>query len=89
MDIHMGQPPAQDAPNHILNALNSDCLQECFRRLPTHADFLNVASVYNKFRANARASKLKHFDCTFEQLIGGKQFGHSIRICQQNILEFF
>lgn len=54
-DVHMDQPPAQDSPNHILNALNNQCLQECFRRLSTHRDFLNVANVCQRFRENARA----------------------------------
>lgn len=47
-------PPAQDAPNHI-TALNNRCLQECFRRISSHQDFLNVANVCQRFRANARA----------------------------------
>lgn len=54
MDIHESPPPAQDSPNHIL-ALNNQCLQECFSRLSTHEDFLNVSNVCQRFRANARA----------------------------------
>lgn len=54
-DLHLDQPPAEDSPKHILNALNNHCLQECFRRLSTHADFFNVANVCKRFRAIARA----------------------------------
>lgn len=46
---------AEDSPKHILNALNNHCLQECFRRLSTHTDLLNVANVCHRFRAYARA----------------------------------
>lgn len=53
-DVYEDQPPAEDSPNHILIALNNDCLQECFRRLSSHEDFLNVANVCQRFRANAR-----------------------------------
>lgn len=54
-DIHVNQAPDHNSPNHILNALNNDCLQECFRRLPSPEDFLNVANVCQRFRSNARA----------------------------------
>lgn len=51
----MDQPPARDSPHHILNALNNHCLQACFRQLSSCEDFLSVANVCQRFRANARA----------------------------------
>lgn len=52
--LEMDDPPAQDSPNHILNSLNNDCIQEIMRRLKTLADILNAAEVCTCFQKNAK-----------------------------------
>lgn len=50
----MESPPAQNSASHILNALNNDCIQECFRRLTNLRDLLSAAEVCKDFRENAK-----------------------------------
>lgn len=48
-------PPPQDSPNHILNALNDQCIQRVLNFLIGDiCDFLNAAEVCKKFQENAK-----------------------------------
>lgn len=47
-------PPAQDAPNHILNALNDDCVQLILRKLENLLDYLSAAETCVQFQENAK-----------------------------------
>lgn len=47
-------PPAQDSPEHILNALNDDCLCEIFQKIDDFTDFNPIASVCVRFNKIAK-----------------------------------
>lgn len=59
----MDTPPAQDSPNHILNALSDYCIQLILRRLDDKEDFWSVAEVCKRFRANAISCYPTEFRC--------------------------
>lgn len=50
----ISDPPEQESPKHIINALNNDCIQEILRRLKNITDFLSAAEVCTLFQENAR-----------------------------------
>lgn len=47
-------PPAQDSPNHILNALIDDCIDHIFRRIFNVQDYLNMAQACKRFQRRAQ-----------------------------------
>lgn len=51
--IEVNNAPSSDSPQHILNALNNDCIQEFLRRLKSFRDILNAAEVCTCFQENA------------------------------------
>lgn len=51
MEINI--PPAQDAPKHILNVLNDDCIQAILSKLTKTEDYLNAAKTCRQFQMNA------------------------------------
>lgn len=53
MDLNIA--PAEDSPEHILNALNDFCIQTIFRNLTNITDFVNAAEVCTRFIDNAKA----------------------------------
>lgn len=52
--IDSDDPPAQNSPRHILNALDDFCIQTIFRNLTKFLDFLNASDVCKRFRDNAK-----------------------------------
>lgn len=48
-----GIPHAQHSKNHILNALNNDCIQAVLGKLTNALDYMNAANVCTKFQENA------------------------------------
>lgn len=47
-------PPAESSPQHILNALNNDCVQEIMRRIKNIRDLLNAAETCTCFQENIK-----------------------------------
>lgn len=55
IDVEMMHlPPAQDSPEHILNALNDDCILSILRELTNLRDFLRATEVCTRFQENAK-----------------------------------
>lgn len=52
--IDVNDPPAQDSPKHILNALNDFCIQLILRHLDNVRDLLSAAEVCTRFQENAK-----------------------------------
>lgn len=46
--------PVQNSSQHILNALNNDCMKEIMRKLKSIEDYLNAAQVCTCFQENAK-----------------------------------
>lgn len=55
------QPPDQDSPSNILNALNDNCLQRIFEYLPIEY-LCSVADTCKKFKVNVQQISQVHFD---------------------------
>lgn len=53
-EIYINQPPPQDSPSHILNALNDDCLEEVLQRVQNIEDFFSAFKVCARFQENAK-----------------------------------
>lgn len=51
----MDAPPAQDSSKHILNALDTDCIEEILRKISNINDFLRAAQVCQQFQQSAKA----------------------------------
>lgn len=90
----MLQPPAEDSPDNILNALPDFCLAEIFRKLNEVSDFISVANVCVRFNTIAKeifSSKIRcrkfqlhevalHGEFTMSRLESYLQyFGSSVR----------
>lgn len=56
-------PPTQDSPQHILNVLNDDCIDEIFLRLNNLKDFLSVSQACQKFVESAKRTFPTQFKC--------------------------
>lgn len=57
----VNDPPSQDSPNHILNALNDFCIQIIFKYLDNVRDLLSIAETCTRFQENAKECYPKQF----------------------------
>ncbi|XP_031631287.1 uncharacterized protein LOC116345761 [Contarinia nasturtii] len=85
--MNMDIPPRQDSPNHILNALNNDCIREILIRLYDLEDFLSASKVCVQFEecslqcpsSKLRMVKINSYLSFDNAKTLFKTFGHLIR----------
>lgn len=63
----MDAPPAQDSSKHILNALDTDCIEEILRKISNINDFLRAAQVCQQFQQSAKAVFHSNFRAKFRR----------------------
>lgn len=69
----MDAPPAQNSPQHILNVLDDDCIEEIMRRLTNLNDLINAAEVCQRFQ-NAAKICFKKFQSRHQKIVIGSQY---------------